>query len=129
MDIKEIYKFIDKKGIPFKKISSIGIYLNKNHELTKDEYPKQSINIDLPFDLNREQQNQIVLDYIYDLTTFKFTDVNELLSKKALNNMPFILELNEHSNPKLFVAFKKIPGSLIIRGDKQYKDNGHEIKL
>jgi hypothetical protein len=128
LDVKKIYEFIDKKGIPFKKMSSIGISINENYEITKDEYPKQFIKIELPFDLNSEQQNQIVLDYIFDLTTFRFTDVNELLSKKALNNMPFILELNEHSNPKLFVAFKRIPGSLIIRGDQQYKDNGHKIK-
>lgn len=109
-------------------MSSIGFSLNENYNLTKKEYPKQHIKIELPFDLSNDQQNQIVLDYIFDLTTFKFEDVNDLLSKKALNNMPFILELNEHSNPKLYVAFKRIPGSLIIRGDKHYKDNGHEIK-
>jgi hypothetical protein len=128
LDRGKIYKYIDQKGIPYRKMASFGISIDDNYNLTKDEYPKQFIKIELPFDLTKEEQNQIVLDYIYDLTTFKFKDVNDLLSKKALNNMPFILELNEHSNPKLFVAFKRIPGSLIIRGDKHYKDNGHEIK-
>lgn len=109
-------------------MASIGVSVDENLNFTRGEYPKQLIKIELPFDLNQEEQNQIVLDYIYDLTTFKFKDVNDLLAKKALNYMPFILELNEHSSPKLFVAFSRVPGSLIIRGDKQHKDNGHEIK-
>lgn len=128
MNRDKIYKYIDKNGIPFKKMASIGISVDESFNLIKGEYPKQLIKIELPFDLNQEEQNQIVLDYIYDLTTFKVKDVNDLLSKKALNNMPFILELNEHSSPRLFVAFSRVPGSLIIRGDKQNKDNGHEIK-
>jgi hypothetical protein len=124
----KIYKYIDKNGIPFKKMASIGVSVDENFNLSKGEYPKQLIKIELPFDINQEEQNQIVLDYIYDLTTFKVNNVNDLLSKKALNNMPFILELNEHSSPKLFVAFSRVPGSLIIRGNKQHIDNGHEIK-
>jgi hypothetical protein len=128
LDKENIYKYIDKNGIPFRKMSSIGISLDENYNLIKNDFPKQFIKIELPFDLSNEKQNQIVLDYIYDLTTFRFEDVNDLLSKKALNDKPFILELNEHSNPKLYVAFKRIPGSLIIRGNKHYKDNGHEIK-
>lgn len=109
-------------------MASIGTSVTENYNLTKNKYAKQLIKIELPFDLKKEEQNQIVLDYIFDLTAFRINDVNDLLSKKALNNMPFILELNEHSNPKLSMAFKRIPGSLIIRGDKQFKDNGHEIK-
>jgi hypothetical protein len=123
----KIYKYIDRNGIPFKKMASIGVTLS-NNEFKKDESFKQVIKIELPFDLKQEEQNEMVLDYIYDLTSFKINDVNDLLSLKSLHNKPFILELNEHSNPKLYVAFKIIPGSLIIRGDQEYKDNGHEIK-
>lgn len=99
-----------------------------DHKLKKGNSFKQKIKIELPFELKQEEQNEIVLDYIYDLTSYRVDDVNDLLSLKSLNNLPFILELNEHSNPKLYVAFKRIPGSLIIRGDQEYKNNGHEIK-
>ena len=108
-------------------MASIGI-TNGNFEIRKDDNFKQKIKIELPFDLSPKEQNEIVLDYIFDLTSYRLNDVNVLLSLKSLNNLPFILEINEHSNPKLFVAFKRIPGSLIIRGDQEYKNNGHEIK-
>ncbi len=122
-----IYKYIDRNGIPFRKMVSIGITYS-DYELKKDNNFKQAIKIELPFYLKQEEQNEIVLDYIFDLTSYRVDDVNDLLALKSLNNLPFILELNEHSNPKLYVAFKRIPGSLIIRGDQEYKNNGHEIK-
>ncbi len=122
-----IYKYIDRNGIPFSRVASIGIS-HSNFEIRKDNNFKQKIKIELPFDLNKEEQNEIVLDYIFDLTSYRINDINDLLALKSLNNLPFILEINEHSSPKLFVAFKRIPGSLIIRGDQEYKNNGHEIK-
>lgn len=106
---------------------SIGVTYS-DYEFKKDNNFKQSIKIELPFDLKQEEQVELVLDYIFDLTSYRVDDVNDLLALKSLNNLPFILELNEHSNPKLYVAFKRIPGSLIIRGDQEYKNNGHEIK-
>lgn len=106
---------------------SIGVTYS-DHGFKKDNNFKQAIKIELPFDLKQEEQIELVLDYIFDLTSYRVDDVNDLLALKSLNNLPFILELNEHSNPKLYVAFKRIPGSLIIRGDQEYKNNGHEIK-
>jgi hypothetical protein len=122
-----IYKYIDRNGIPFKKMVSIGVTYS-DYGFKKENTFKQAIKIELPFDLKQEKQIELVLDYIFDLTSYRVDDVNDLLSLKSLNNLPFILELNEYSNPKLYIAFKRIPGSLIIRGDQEYKNNGHEIK-
>jgi hypothetical protein len=58
-----IYKYIDRNGIPFKKMASIGI-TNGNFEIRKDDNFKQKIKIELPFDLSPKEQNEIVLDYI-----------------------------------------------------------------
>lgn len=127
MDESQIYKYIDKKGIPFRKMTSTNIIGNA-YGIIKDSYPKQFIKIELPFELSQKQQINLVIKYIYDLTGFEVNDINDLLSLKSLYNKPFILELNEHSNPILYVAFKKIPGSLIIRGDQKFKDNGSETK-
>lgn len=128
-DKESINKFIDSYGIPFRKMSSFGINLNDEMKLKKDKFPKQFIKIDLPFKIDDESKNQMVIDYIYDLTNIKVNDVNDLLSMRALFNKPFLLVLNEHSSsPSLYIAFKRIPGSVIIRGDNYMKDNGNEIK-
>ena len=61
--------------------------IDEDLNIKTKEYPKQDISIRLPFELYQSEQKQKALDYIFDLTSFKFTDVNELLSKKALNNL------------------------------------------
>ena len=129
MNKQEIYKFIDQNGIPFKRKSLLlSSTFDSTLHLNTNKYPKQEIVIKLPFDLTEQEQNHIALDYIYDLTTFKFESINDLLSQKSLNNLPFILEVNEYDDSRLCIAFKQIPGTVVIRGDTQYKDNGHKIK-
>lgn len=128
-DIRPIYKYIDEYGIPFDRMSKITI----SFEIFSEEKSKQEsenfIKLKLPFSMSQEEQIDLVLNYVYDLTAIRVSNVNELLKLKSLNNKPFILEIeNNKQMSVLYVAFKKIPGSLVIRGDQSYKDNGNEIK-
>jgi hypothetical protein len=115
-----MYKYIDRNGILFKKMVSIGVTFS-DYEFKKENNFKQAIKIELPFDLKQEEQIELVLDYIFDLKSYRVDDVNDLVALKSLNNLPFILALNEHSNPKLYATFKRIPSSLMIKGDQEYK--------
>ena len=55
MDESQIYKYIDKNGIPFRKMTSTNIIGNA-YGIIKDAYPKQFIKIELPFELSQKQQ-------------------------------------------------------------------------
>lgn len=131
MDKTAIYKYIDEKGIPYRKMSSImSINVDEYNHVNVDKNSYNFIQLCLPFFISEQEQINLVLDYIYDLTSFRVKNVNDLLKLKSLNNKPFILEIlgkNLDYENKLYVAFRKIPGSLEIRGDQPYKDNGIEI--
>ena len=125
-DLKhKIYKYIDKNGIPIRRIASISVtykpniyeenYLTDTLEHTLNN-PQFSAVPELPFDISEAEMIQIVKEYIFDTTGIRINQIGQLLSNSSLNGNPFLLVLNEHSGrQKVTLARKVIPGSLIIR--------------
>jgi len=125
-DLKQkIYKYIDKSGIPIRRIASISVTYKPNiydenyltdsleHNLNN---PQFSAVPELPFDISETEMTQIVKDYIFDTTGIRINHIGQLLSNPSLNGNPFLLLLNEHGGrQKVTLARKVIPGSLIIR--------------
>ena len=121
----KIYKYIDKNGIPIRRIASISFTYKPNiydenyltdtleHNLNN---PQFSAVPELPFDISETEMIQIVKEYIFDTTGIRINQIGQLLSNPSLNGNPFLLVLNEHSGrQKVTLARKVIPGSLIIR--------------
>ena len=125
-DLKQkIYKYIDKSGIPIRRIASVSVtykpniyeenYLTDTLEHTLNN-PQFSAVPELPFDISESETIQIVKEYIFDTTGIRINQIGQLLSNSSLNGNPFLLVLNEHSGrQKVILARKVIPGSLIIR--------------
>ena len=125
-DLKhKIYKYIDKNGIPIRRIASISVtykpniyeenYLTDTLEHTLNN-PQFSAVPELPHDISETEMIQIVKEYIFDTTGIRINQIGQLLSNSSLNGNPFLLVLNEHSGrQKVTLARKVIPGSLIIR--------------
>lgn len=122
---QKVYKYIDKNGIPIRRIASISITYKPNiydenyltntfdHNLNN---PQFSAVPELPFDISESEMIQIVKEYIFDTTGIRINQIGELLSNPTLNGNPFLLMLNEHSErQKIALAKKVIPGSLILR--------------
>lgn len=96
-------------------------------DIDKESY--NFIELSLPFGISQQEQINLVLDYVYDLTSFRIKNVNQLLKLKAFNNRPFLLELTERGGRNLlYFPFSNIPGSFQIRGDYPYLNNGIEIQ-
>ena len=113
---QEIYDYIDahgfKGGVYKDFILSVEIednHLVSNSDSGKSFYPA------LPFELSEEEQTAIIEEYIFDLTGKK-VDLNKINDYFHVNGVPFIVPINEHGERGYSVAFKKIPGSLFIRG-------------
>ena len=93
---KEYYNYIDKNGIPISEKSGISFTTDELLSGKIDTRPKRFVELALPFQLDQDEQLQLVVDYIYDLTNIRISSLEELIAKKSLNGLPFILELNEH---------------------------------
>lgn len=112
----KIYDYIDahgfKGGVYKDFIMSVEIeddHLVTDSDSVKSFYPA------LPFELSDEEQSAIIEEYIFDLTGKK-VDLNKIEEYSQINGVPFIVPINEHGERGYSVAFKKIPGSLFIRG-------------
>lgn len=102
----KIYKYIDKNGIPIRRIASISVtdkpniydenYLTDTleHNLNNPQFPAVP---ELPFDISEAEMIQIVKEYIFDTTGIRINQIGQLLSNPSLNGNPFLLVLNEHS--------------------------------
>jgi hypothetical protein len=113
---QEIYNYIDahgfKGGVYKDFIMSVEIeddHLASHSDSDKSFYPA------LPFQLSDDEQSAIIEEYIFDLTGKK-VDLNKIEEYSQINGVPFIVPINEHGERGYSVAFKKIPGSLFIRG-------------
>jgi hypothetical protein len=115
-----IYKTFDEEGIKLKSMSKFSL----TFDIEKNETSTNSCRIYLPyepqrdqFNLNNEEFIDMVFDYIYDTTSVRIENIEDLEKHFSINNLPFILKLNEYDNDAVIfaLAFKKIPGSLTIR--------------
>ena len=121
---QKIYRIFDKEGIKLKPISKFSfafdIESNETHTSSGLSY--------LPYEPQREQFNltneefiDTIIDYIYDTTSLRIDKIEDLENYPSINNLPFILKINEYDNDATIfaLAFGKIPGSLTIR--KEHK--------
>jgi hypothetical protein len=121
----KIYQYIDKNGIPIRRVSSSSLnykpniynedYLNNTFQENLN-YPAFSLVPELPFDISDNEAITVVKNYIYDTTGITIDEIGQLSSNPSFNGNPFLLLLNEHSKrQKIALARKIIPGSLILR--------------
>lgn len=146
----DLYKYIDKNGIPFRRLASFGIQLYENDllnrlKLTSDEqvdyiaqkgelivskYKSQINNRpDFPdkFQLNRQEQEQLAIDWLEDTTGYSVDSFSTLFSLPMLNGRPFLIQLERRGdNYNLFylvLATKEIKGDIIVR-EKYHRHTG-----
>jgi hypothetical protein len=121
----KIYKYLDKNGIPIRRIATISATYKPNiynegyltdtlqHNLNS---PQFSLVPELPFEITESEMIEVVKDYILDTTGVRINHIGQLSSNPSFNGNPFLLLLNEHSErQKISLAKKAIPGSLILR--------------
>ncbi len=123
---KEIYDYIDKYG--FK--GYLGSSFIVSVELSNEDGPSidhhdndMRFTPSLPFDISEEDQVEVIGQYIYDLTGMRI-DLDKIDELSHVSGRPFILPINEHTEQSYYVAFKKIPGTLIVRGRYNLKTLG-----
>jgi len=73
------------------------------------------------FNLTNEEFIDTIIDYIYDTTSVRINKIEDLEKYPSIDNLPFILKINEYDNDATIfsLAFGKIPGSITIR--KEHK--------
>ena len=121
---QKIYKAFDKEGIKLKLVSKFCLTLDQetnetytNSDLCYLPYPQQKDQLNL----TNDQFVEMTIDYIYDTTSVRIKTLEDLENYSSINNLPFILKINEHDeNATIFsLAFGIIPGSITIR--KEHK--------
>lgn len=130
-DIKrKLYKTFDTEGIKLKPTAIIDIKLDDYENNIKTNSYKSYI----PYPPQKDKFNisdniflDIIIDYIYDTTSVRIENLEDLEKYPSINNLPFILKINEYnSDATIFsIAFGKIPGSLIIRKEHEILSLGN----
>jgi len=134
-----IYNYIDQNGIPFKKLDAFSIIIQEDNiinrlktqqdastdkifkkgELIISNHRHYSIKRpDLPikFNLNNEEQENIVINWLKDTTGFIVDKFQTLFELSELNGKPFLLQVERGGNDfYLVLATKIIDGNITIR--------------
>ena len=120
-DLKQkIYKAFDKEGIKLKPIFKFSLtYVQETNQTQTNSglcYLPFEPQRDL-FNLTNDEFIDIIIDYIYDTTSIRIKTLEDLDNYSSINNLPFILKINEYDKDlRIFsLAFGKIPGSITIR--------------
>ena len=145
--MSDIYKFIDKNGVPFKKLASFSLKIHKKDilkrlELDADESANKvikkgelifsthhHINLKVPdfpskFKMDRKQQEKIVISWLNDTTGYFVNDFKTLFELPELNENPFLLQVERGiRNFYLVLATQIINGDLIVR-EKYHERHG-----
>jgi len=124
-DFKQsIYRTFDKEGIKLKRMCKVTLTFDRepnethsNSELCYLPYEPQRDQ----FNLTNEEFIDTIIDYIYDTTSVRINKIEDLEKYPSIDNLPFILKINEYDNDATIfsLAFGKIPGSITIR--KEHK--------
>jgi len=146
---KEVYKFLDKNGVPYKDLAQIGLrielnendffqdILRENDDEIEEVYHKGDFIIskfknqfitqpDLPktFKLTLKEQVEIVRKWFVETTGFQINDIGVLKEYPVLNGNPFVLQVSRGYNEKWFVL-----AGAVIKGDlslsKKYNAQGY----
>lgn len=143
--MNKIYNYIDSNGIQFYYNSnySIKFQQNENDILQKIELESDPTLIDIvenseniiskhgpswtphpilpdEFNLTQEEQEKIVIDWLFDTTGVKLKDFKKLLETPILNELPFLLIIEKDGKQKVILCKQVIDGNLTIR--QKYKD-------
>lgn len=143
----KIYNYIDKKGIPFKKLASFSIKIQEDDILKRlniesDETTDKIIhkgeliisthnhpNLKAPdfpnkFKLDKKAQEEIVINWLKDTTGYFVDEFKTLFELSELNRNPFLLQI-ERGIGKYFLilATKVINGDIIVR-EKHHSHQG-----
>jgi hypothetical protein len=126
--LKNIFEAFDRSGIPFSFMAKTTLTHTPNvyeEDFIPSEFehnlkaPRRDVKFYSPLDSKIEINEAVVVNYIEQTTGFKIEDSMDLTRQYTLYGNPFLLLLNEYSNPKtLCLAKKNLPGSLIIRDQK-----------
>jgi hypothetical protein len=140
-----IYNYIDSNGIQFYYNSNYSIKFQQNEIdiLQKIELESDPTLIDIvensetiiskhgpswtphpilpdEFNLTQEEQEKIVIDWLFDTTGVRLKDFKKLLETPILNELPFLLIIEKDDKQKVILCKQIIDGSLTIR--EKYKD-------
>lgn len=135
-DREIIFEYLDKIGIPFKRMAGIKFdYENSTNYLEDVNSPfytdkenqfssYSSVVIELPFKLSQDEQQEVVFDWIKYRTGFGVSDVNVLPQAQVYDGKPFLIESYNMGTLK-FLNFSNltIPFSFVVR-DKRIKTLG-----
>jgi hypothetical protein len=140
-----IYNYIDSNGIQFYYDNNYKIKFqqNENDILQKIELESDPTLIDIvenseniiskhspswtphpilpdEFNLTQEEQEKIVIDWLFDTTGVRLNDFKKLLETPILNELPFLLIIEKDGKQKVILCKQVIDGNLTIR--QKYKD-------
>jgi hypothetical protein len=143
--MNKIYSFLDEHGIPFYYDNNYKIKFQQNEndilqiiDLESDPSlieivensetiiskhgPSWTPHPILPdeFNLTQEEQEKIVIDWLFDTTGVRHKDFKKLLETPILNELPFLLIIEKDDKQKVILCKQVIDGNLTIR--QKYKD-------
>lgn len=124
----KIYEYLDNNGIAGYHLSSVSFTFDLNEQNSSQRAEKRLFRPKLSkFDLTADEDDQIILDYVYETTNIKIQSTNDLIKMRSIEGKPFFLLLNEHQRDKLkyCLAFGKIPGSVIFRNTDKVETLGN----
>ena len=131
-----IFEYLDKTGIPFKRIAGVEIDFEKSTNYLEDVNSPfytdnesqflsfSTVFIELPYKLSQDEQHDVVFDWIKFRTGFDVKDVNVLPQAQVYDGKPFLIESHSLGTLK-FLNFSNLtmPYSFVIR-DKRIKTLG-----
>ncbi len=114
----KIYYEFDKEGILINKIYVVStVIINDELEVESERNNQVILKPNLSkYQLNEIEALEIVLDYLYDTTGFRFKNLNDAYSMRTNNSKPFLVNIIKPNNCEaLFLASGIIPGSITFK--------------
>tara|TARA_B110000027_G_scaffold100765_1_gene106612 strand:- start:464 stop:1330 length:867 start_codon:yes stop_codon:yes gene_type:complete len=146
MSEAEVYKYLDKYGVPFGKLAVLGISVRKNENdilqdiqlenddsiesftrsgnlITACHKSKLRVEPRLPksFNLSTDQQTKFILNWFKETTGYEVNQLETLLVLPLFNGNPFMLVVDSgYNDQRLVLAKETINGDLTIRKKYNY---------
>ena len=142
--MQEVFKYLDKNGIPFRKQGSLSIQIQEdgllnrlrieNDESTDKIFYKGGViasthhhaNIKVPciptlFQLTSSEQENIAINWVKETTGYAVEEFKTLFELPVLNDKPFLLQVERGTDIwYLVLATQCIDGDLIVRKKFHY---------
>lgn len=121
MDLKsKLYKQFDEEGIKGKRRAVLRLSIESGETIEKDEFPEVFLPSTDYYNLSHKILEEIIINYIYDTTSFELNSAQDLKKLKNINGVPFILELNSKNPDQVTYTLAKrhVRGSVTIKGSK-----------